>query len=88
MALYYSEDGLPFLASPYSDEEKQEFEERLRRGGDITIISQRKCCDRIDAADQPKSQPQSRRSRWIILRHKLAQIWNALREYLYSSSPC
>lgn len=38
MALYFSADGLPFLAPPYTDEERREFEERLRRGGDITII--------------------------------------------------
>lgn len=55
MALYFSEDGLPFLASPYTDEENQKFEERLRRGGDITIITQRKCCDRDDSADHPNS---------------------------------
>ena len=41
MALYYSEDGLPFIAGPYTDEENWEFEQRLRRGGDITIIHQR-----------------------------------------------
>ena len=41
MALYFSEDGLPFLAGPYTDEERWELEERLRRGGDITIIRQR-----------------------------------------------
>lgn len=27
-----------FLEPPYTDEEKWEFEQRLRRGGDITII--------------------------------------------------
>ena len=42
MALYYSKDGFPFLASPYTDEENWEFEQRLRRGGDITIIRQRR----------------------------------------------
>jgi hypothetical protein len=41
MALYYSEDGFPFLAPPYSEEEKWEFEQRLRRGDDITLIRQR-----------------------------------------------
>jgi hypothetical protein len=41
MALYYCKDGFPFLAPPYSEEENWEFEQRLRRGGDITIIRQR-----------------------------------------------
>jgi hypothetical protein len=41
MALYYSEDGFPFRGPPYTDEENWEFEQRLRRGGDITIIRQR-----------------------------------------------
>lgn len=41
MALYYSEDGFPFRGPPYSEEERDEFEQRLRRGGDITIIHQR-----------------------------------------------
>lgn len=40
MALYYSEDGFPFKGPPYTDEENCEFEERLRRGGAITIIRQ------------------------------------------------
>ena len=42
MALYYSKDGFPFCAPPYTDEENWEFEQRLRRGGDITIIRQRR----------------------------------------------
>jgi hypothetical protein len=42
MALYYCKDGFPFIAGPYTEEDRQEFEERLRRGGDITIIRQRK----------------------------------------------
>jgi hypothetical protein len=42
MALYYSKDGFPFLAPPYTNEENWEFEQRLRRGGDITIIRQRR----------------------------------------------
>ena len=41
MALYYSKNGLPFEGAPYTDEENWEFEQRLRRGGDITIIHQR-----------------------------------------------
>ncbi len=41
MALYYCKDGFPFIAGPYTEEDRQEFEERLRRGGDITIIRQR-----------------------------------------------
>lgn len=41
MPLYYSEDGFPFKGPPYTDEENCEFEERLRRGGDITIIRRR-----------------------------------------------
>ena len=41
MALYHCKDGFPFLAPPYSEEEKWGFEQRLRRGGDITIIRQR-----------------------------------------------
>ncbi len=41
MALYYSKNGLPFEGPPYTDEENWEFEQRLRRGGDITIIRQR-----------------------------------------------
>lgn len=40
MALYFSEDGLPFKAPPYGDEERDEFEERLRQGGDSKIIRQ------------------------------------------------
>lgn len=31
-----------FNEPPYTDEEREEFEQRLRRGGDITIIRQRK----------------------------------------------
>jgi hypothetical protein len=42
MALYHTEDGFSFRGPPYTDEEKWEFEQRLRRGGDITIIRQRK----------------------------------------------
>ncbi len=41
MALYYCKDGFPFIAGPYTDEENWEFEQRLRRGSDITIIRQR-----------------------------------------------
>jgi hypothetical protein len=41
VALYYCKDGFPFIAGPYTEEDRQEFEERLRRGGDITIIRQR-----------------------------------------------
>jgi len=35
MALYYCKDGFPFKGPPYTDEENWEFEQRLRRGGDI-----------------------------------------------------
>ena len=31
-----------FREPPYTDEEKAEFEDRLRRGGDITVVTQRK----------------------------------------------
>ena len=41
MAFYYCKDGFPFEGPPYTDEENWEFEQRLRRGGDITIIRQR-----------------------------------------------
>jgi hypothetical protein len=40
MTVYYSKNGLPFEGPPYTDEENWEFEQRLRRGGDITIIRQ------------------------------------------------
>ena len=31
-----------FLAPPYTDEENEEFEQRLRRGGDIKVVTKRK----------------------------------------------
>jgi hypothetical protein len=31
-----------FLEPPYTDEENDEFEQRLRRGGDIKVITKRK----------------------------------------------
>ena len=53
MALYYSKNGLPFIAGPYTDEDRQEFEERLRRGGDITIIRQRQPVHPEPSQDDP-----------------------------------
>lgn len=31
-----------FLEPPYTDEENEEFEQRLRRGGDITVVTSQK----------------------------------------------
>lgn len=53
MALYYCKDGFPFLAPPYSEEENWEFEQRLRRGGDITIICQRQPAHPEPSQDNP-----------------------------------
>lgn len=41
MVLCYTKNGFPYRKPPYTDEENWEFEQRLRRGGDITIIRQR-----------------------------------------------
>lgn len=54
MALYFSEDGFPFRGPPYTDEENREFEERLRRGGDITIIHQRQPVRPEPSQDDPE----------------------------------
>lgn len=54
MALYYCKDGFPFIAGPYTEEDRQEFEERLRRGGDITIIRQRKPVHPEPSQDDPE----------------------------------
>lgn len=54
MPLYFSEDGLPFIAGPYTDEDRQAFEERLRRGGDITIIHQRQPVRPEPSQDDPE----------------------------------
>jgi hypothetical protein len=40
MALYHTKDGFSFRGPPYTDEENWEFEQRLRRGGAITVIHQ------------------------------------------------
>jgi hypothetical protein len=50
MALCYCKDGFPFKGPPYTAEENWEYEQRLRRGGDITIIRQRK-------PDRPEPSP-------------------------------
>lgn len=42
MVTVYTEDGRWFRHPPYTEEEDAEFEARLRRGGDITIVSTRK----------------------------------------------
>ena len=54
MALYLSEDGLPFLAPPYSEEERRDFEARLRRGGDITVIHSRRQDRPAPSPDDPE----------------------------------
>lgn len=54
MAIYYSKDGLPFGGPPYTDEENWEFEQRLRRGGDITIIHQRRRDHPEPLSDDPE----------------------------------
>jgi hypothetical protein len=54
VALYYCKDGFPFIAGPYTEEDRQEFEERLRRGGDITIIRQRKPVHLEPSQDDPE----------------------------------
>ena len=54
MALYYSKNGLPFEGPPYTDEENLEFEQRLRRGGDITIIRQRQPAHPEPSQDDPE----------------------------------
>lgn len=38
MVTIYTEDGRWFRCPPYTEEENWEFEQRLRRGGDITIV--------------------------------------------------
>jgi hypothetical protein len=53
MALYYCKDGFPFLAPPYTDEERDEFEQRLRRGGAITVIRQRQPVHPEPSPDDP-----------------------------------
>lgn len=53
MALYFSEDGFPFEAPPYTDDDRRAFDELLRRGGDITIIRQRR-------PDHPEPSPDDR----------------------------
>jgi hypothetical protein len=54
MALYYCKDGFPFEVSPYTDEENWEFEQRLRRGSDITIIRQRQPAHPEPSQDAPE----------------------------------
>lgn len=54
MAIYYSKNGLPFEGAPYTDEENWEFEQRLRRGGDITIIHQRRPVPPEPSQDDPE----------------------------------
>ena len=54
MALYYCKDGFPFEGPPYTDEENWEFEQRLRRGGDITIIRQRQPVHPEPSQDDPE----------------------------------
>ncbi len=53
MALYYSKNGVPIGEPPYTDEENWEFEQRLRRGGDITIIRQRQPVRPEPSQDDP-----------------------------------
>ncbi len=79
MALYFSEDGLPFCAPPYSDEENREFEERLRRGGDITIVRQKK--PRIESAVPNVSDPapMAKSRRLKIVMQKQVRAWHSLR---------
>jgi hypothetical protein len=38
MVTIYTEDGRSFRCPPYTEEENWEFEQRLRRGGDMTIV--------------------------------------------------
>lgn len=54
MPLYFSEDGLPFIAGPYTDEDRERFEKRLRKGGDITIIHQSKPDRPAPSPDDPE----------------------------------
>lgn len=53
MAVYYCKDGFPIGKPPYTDEENWEFEELLRRGGDITIIRQRQPARPEPSRDDP-----------------------------------
>lgn len=54
MALYYSKNGLPFKGPPYSEEERDEFEQRLRRGGAVTVIHQRQPVRPEPSQDDPE----------------------------------
>lgn len=54
MVLCYTKNGFPYREQPYTDEENREFEQRLRRGGDITIIRQRHQVASAPSQDDPE----------------------------------
>lgn len=66
MVTIYTEDGRSFRCPPYTEEENWEFEQRLRRGGDITIVRGSKSRARGDKTKLDRQKYALVRAMWAL----------------------
>lgn len=62
MAFYDLGNGCGFYHPPYTDEENDAFEQRLRRGNGITVIHRRKQGSGVSETGQSSIQPSASES--------------------------